>query len=208
EKAKIKAERDAYLDPQKAEEARELGNQKFKEADWPAAVEAYTEMTKRAPEDPRGYSNRAACLIKLLTFPAAVDDCNTAIAKDPNFIRAYLRKAQALFAMREYNKVIDVCNEAMAHDKDSKNTREIEQQMQKAVQAQYSAREGETEEETMERIQRDPEILSILQDPIMQSILQQAKGDPAALQEHMKNPDVRTKVQKLMAAGVIRVGGR
>ncbi|KAH0417658.1 TPR-like protein, partial [Aureobasidium melanogenum] len=203
-----KAERDAYLDPQKAEEARELGNQKFKEADWPAAVEAYTEMTKRAPEDPRGYSNRAACLIKLLTFPAAVDDCNTAIAKDPNFIRAYLRKAQALFAMREYNKVIDVCNEAMAHDKDSKNTREIEQQMQKAVQAQYSAREGETEEETMERIQRDPEILSILQDPIMQSILQQAKGDPAALQEHMKNPDVRTKVQKLMAAGVIRVGGR
>ncbi|THY61675.1 TPR-like protein [Aureobasidium pullulans] len=208
EKAKIKAEKDAYLDPAKAEEARELGNQKFKEADWPAAVEAYTEMTKRAPEDPRGYSNRAACLIKLLTFPAAVDDCNMAIQKDEGFIRAYLRKAQALFAMREYNKVIDVCNEAMAHDKDGKNTREIEQQMQKAVQAQYSAREGETEEETMERIQRDPEILSILQDPIMQSILQQAKGDPAALQEHMKNPDVRTKVQKLMAAGVIRVGGR
>ena len=42
----------------------------------------------------------------------------------------------------------------------------------------------------------------------MQSILQQAKGDPAALQEHMKNPGIKTKVQKLMAAGVIRVGGR
>ncbi|KAI4850855.1 TPR-like protein [Aureobasidium sp. EXF-8845] len=208
EKAKIKAEKDAYLDPEKAEEARELGNLKFKEADWPAAVEAYTEMTKRAPEDPRGYSNRAACLIKLLTFPAAVDDCNIAITKDENFIRAYLRKAQALFAMREYSKVIDVCNEASAHDKDGKNAREIEQQMQKAYQAQYSAREGETEEETMERIQRDPEILSILQDPIMQSILQQAKGDPAALQEHMKNPGIAAKVQKLMAAGVIRVGGR
>lgn len=35
----------------------------------------------------------------------------------------------------------------------------------------------------------------------MQSILQQAKGDPAALQEHMKNPDVKTKVQKLIMAG-------
>ena len=33
--------------------------------------------------------------------------------------------------------------------------------------------------------------MSILQDPIMQSILQQAKGDPAALQEHMKNADIR-----------------
>ena len=43
--------------------------------------------------------------------------------------------------------------------------------------------------------------MGILQDPIMQSILQQAKTDPAALQEHMKNPDVRMKVQKLVMAG-------
>ncbi len=42
----------------------------------------------------------------------------------------------------------------------------------------------------------------------MQSILQQAKGDPAALQSHMQNPQVRTNIQKLMAAGVIRMGGR
>lgn len=42
--------------------------------------------------------------------------------------------------------------------------------------------------------------------PVMQSILQQAKGDPAALQEHMRNADIRTKVQKLVAAGVIRTG--
>ena len=48
--------------------------------------------------------------------------------------------------------------------------------------------------------------MSIMQDPVMQAILQQAQSDPAALAEHMKNPGVRTKVQKLMAAGVIRVG--
>jgi stress-induced-phosphoprotein 1 len=39
----------------------------------------------------------------------------------------------------------------------------------------------------------------------MQSILQQAKSNPAALQEHMKNPQVRMSVQKLVAAGVIRL---
>lgn len=206
EKAKDKAEKDAYMDPQKAEEAREAGNQKFKEADWPGAVESYSEMIKRAPEDPRGYSNRAACFIKLLGFPSAVQDCDAAIAKDQKFIRAYLRKAQALFAMREYSKCIDVCTEAHTHDESGKNAREIEAQSQKAMQAQFSAREGETEEETMSRIQRDPEIVSILQDPIMQSILQQAKGDPAALQNHMQNSDVRSKIQKLIAAGVIRVG--
>ena len=203
EKAQIKAEKEAYINPEEAEKARELGGQKFKEADWPGAVEAYTEMTKRAPDDPRGYSNRAAALIKLMTFPSAVSDCDIAIEKDPKFIRAYLRKAQAYFAMKEYSKCTDVCTEAMQQD-DGSNRREIEQQQQKAIQAQFAGRAGETEEQTMERIQKDPEIMGILQDPIMQSILQQAKGDPAALQEHMKNPDIAKKVQKLVAAGVIR----
>lgn len=40
----------------------------------------------------------------------------------------------------------------------------------------------------------------------MQSILQQAKSNPAALNDHMKNPMIRQKIQKLMAAGIIRVG--
>ena len=48
------------------------------------------------------------------------------------------------------------------------------------------------------------QIMSILQDPIMQSILQQAKDNPAALQDHMKNADIMKKIQKLVAAGVIR----
>ncbi len=158
EKAKILAEKNSYVNPEEAEKARELGNQKFKEADWPGAVEAYTEMIKRAPDDPRGYSNRAACFIKLLGFPSAVQDCDEAIKRDPNFVRAYLRKAQAYFAMREYNKCLDACEEAMTHDEGGKNAREIEQQQQKALQAQYSAREGETEEQTIERIQKDPEV--------------------------------------------------
>lgn len=50
------------------------------------------------------------------------------------------------------------------------------------------------------------QIMGIMQDPVMQAILQQAQSDPAALQEHMKNPQVRSKIQKLVAAGVIRMG--
>ncbi len=158
EKAKIMAEKEAYISPEEAEKARELGNQKFKEANWPGAVEAYTEMAKRAPDDPRGYSNRAAALIKLMTFPGAVADCDEAIKRDPKFIRAYLRKAQAYFAMKEYSRCQDVCQEAMQHDEGGANYREIEQQQQKALQAQFAGRDGETEEQTMERIQRDPEV--------------------------------------------------
>ncbi|KUJ24291.1 TPR-like protein [Mollisia scopiformis] len=206
EKNKIEGARQAYIDPEKAEEARELGNAKFKEMDWPGAVAAYSEMVKRAPDDPRGYSNRAAAFIKLLEFPSAIDDCAQAIKKDPKFIRAYLRKAQAYFGMREYSKCLDACTEATEVDVTKANAKEIEQQQQKALSAMYSARENETEEQTKERIMKDPEIMGIMQDPIMQSILQQAQSDPAALQEHMRNPGVRDKIQRLIAAGVIRVG--
>lgn len=206
EKEKFTKDRDAYLDPTKAEEARELGNAKFKAADWPAAVEAYTEMIKRAPSDARGYSNRAAALAKLISFPDAVRDCDAALKIDPTFMRAYIRKAQAYFAMREYNKALDTLASATAVDKDGKNAREIEELSQKCMSVMYEARDGETDEQKMERIQRDPEIAGIIQDPVMQSILQQAKNDPKALNEHMQNPMIRTKIQKLIASGIIRVG--
>ncbi|KAF4968984.1 hypothetical protein FZEAL_10312 [Fusarium zealandicum] len=209
ERSKIEADRQSYIDPAKAEEAREEGNRKFKETDFPGAVAAYTEMTKRAPEDPRGYSNRAAAFVKLFEFPSALDDCALAIKKDPTFIRAYIRKAQAYFGMRKYSDCVDACTEAQLVDQEhhkGANAREIEQQQQKAFSAMYSARDNESEEQTRERLMKDPEIMGLMQDPVMQSILQQAQSDPAALQEHMRNPGVRSKIQKLIAAGVIRVG--
>ncbi|KAF2967917.1 hypothetical protein GQX73_g5650 [Xylaria multiplex] len=209
ERKKIDAAKQAYVDPSKAEEAREEGNKKFKEQDFPGAVAAYSEMIKRAPEDPRGYSNRAAAFVKLFEFPSALDDCNVAIKKDPKFIRAYIRKAQIYFGMRKYSESIDACNEATEVDNkyhNNANAREIDQQQQKALQAMYAARENESEEQTRERLMKDPEIMSIMQDPVMQSILQQAQSDPAALQEHMRNPAVASNIRKLIAAGVIRVG--
>ena len=108
--------------------------------------------------DPDSVRSCAAAFIKLLEFPSAIDDCNTAIKKDPKFIRAYLRKAQAYFGMREYSKCVDTCTEAAEVDVTKANAREIEQQQQKAYAAMYSARENETEEQTKERIQRDPEV--------------------------------------------------
>lgn len=157
EKTKIQAEKESYVDPAEAEKARELGQKKFQEGDWPAAVDAFSEMVKRAPDDVRGFSNRAAALIKLMAFPQAVQDCDDAISRDVKFIRAYMRKAQALVAMKEYNRALDVCTEAQEHD-DGSFTREIEQQSQKCLESQFSARAGETEQQTMERIQNDPEV--------------------------------------------------
>lgn len=63
--------------------------------------------------------------------------------------------------MRDYSKCIDACNEATTVDTQhygGANAREIDQQQQKALQAMYSARENETEEQTRERLMKDPEV--------------------------------------------------
>lgn len=202
---KIK-EANEYINPEKAEEARLEGKDYFTKGDWPNAVKAYSEMIKRAPEDARGYSNRAAALAKLMSFPDAVQDCNKAIEKDPNFIRAYIRKANAQLAMKEYASVMETLNDAREKDMElgGKNLSEIDQLYNKANSLRFQGIEGETPEQTMERVSRDPEIVKILQDPIMQGILGQARENPAALQEHMKNPEVSKKINMLIAAGVIR----
>lgn len=140
-------------------------------------------------------------------------------------VKAYIRKSHILYTMRDYVKAIGVLQEAAEHDDANAHTKEIQEQMLKCQQAQFAQREGESDEDVMQRAMRDPEIAvrisphtsfsfgsvdksyytqQIMSDPVMQSILQQAQTNPAALQDHMKNPIVRNKINKLISAGIIR----
>jgi stress-induced-phosphoprotein 1 len=85
ERAKVEADRQAYIDPEKAAAAREEGNALFKAGDFAGAVRLYTECVKRAPEDARGWTNRAAAYQKLAAFPEALKDAEKAIAVDPTY---------------------------------------------------------------------------------------------------------------------------
>ena len=200
--------RQAYIDPAKAEEERTRGNELYKAGDFPGAVAAFTEAIKRDPSDPRGYSNRASAYTKLAALPEALKDAEEAIKVDPKFVKGYVRKANVLFSMKDYTKAMEACQKAedvdAAQEGGAKNAREIQTLLSKCMNELYSQRSGESEQETLQRAMRDPEVAQIMQDPIMQSILQQAQGNPAALQEHMKSPIIREKVQKLIAAGIIR----
>jgi stress-induced-phosphoprotein 1 len=178
EKARTEADRLAYIDPAKSEAAREEGNTAFKGGDFAGAVKSYTEAIKRDPKDPRGYNNRAAAYQKLVAFPEALKDANAAIEMDPTFgrlfpsrcflnvltpcliheVKAYIRKSHVLFAMRDYMKAIEAVQEAEEHDTEHKHKSEIQQQVYKCQQALFSQREGENEEETLQRAMRDPEI--------------------------------------------------
>ncbi|KAI8826796.1 uncharacterized protein EV422DRAFT_11060 [Fimicolochytrium jonesii] len=204
EKLKAVREKEAYRNPQLADEAREKGNVEFKNSNWPEAVKHYTEAIKRNDADPRNFSNRAACYIKLLALPEAEKDCDAAIALDVNFVKAYIRKAAILLAKREYMKSIDMCNEAKEKDVDGKHTAEIDQQIYKAYEGLNQVQSGGNREETLKRAMEDPEVQRIMADPVMQSILKQMQEDPRAAQDHMKNPAVAAKIRTLINAGIIQ----
>ncbi|KAG8721995.1 Hsp90 cochaperone [Ceratobasidium sp. 394] len=204
ENLKAEKERQAYVNPELAAKAREEGNAQFKAGDFAGSVKSYTESIKRDPADPRGYNNRAAAYTKLAALPEALKDTDAAIKADPKFVKAYIRKSNVLFSMREYTKAMEVAQEASDVDTEKQHTREIEQQLEKAARELYNQQAGETDEQTLQRAMRDPEVASIMNDPVMQQILQQAQQNPAALQDHMKNPVVSKKIQKLVAAGIIK----
>jgi stress-induced-phosphoprotein 1 len=137
-------------------------------------------------------------------------------------VKGYIRKSNILFAMRDYTKAIEAIQQAEEHDSEHKHKSEIQQQLYKCQQALFTQREGESEEDVLQRAMRDPEIAvgfypsccerrfdfffiqGIMNDPVMQQILQQAQNSPGALQEHMKNTAVRQKIMKLVNAGIIK----
>ncbi|TBU61307.1 hypothetical protein BD310DRAFT_218489 [Dichomitus squalens] len=60
--------------------------------------------------------------------------------------------------MRDYMKAIEAVEQAADIDTEKKHVKEIQEQVWKCQQAMLSQREGESEEETLQRAMRDPEI--------------------------------------------------
>ncbi|CAH8310847.1 unnamed protein product [Eruca vesicaria subsp. sativa] len=206
EKAKKELEQQEYFDPNIAEEEREKGNGFFKEQKYPEAVKHYSEAIKRNPKDVRAYSNRAACYTKLGALPEGLKDAEKCIELDSSFSKGYSRKGAIQFFMKEYDKAMETYQEGLNHD--PKN-QELLDGVRRCVEQINKANRGDlTPEELKERqakAMQDPEVQNILSDPVMRQVLVDLQENPKAAQEHMKNPMVMNKIQKLVSAGIVQV---
>lgn len=190
-------EANAYLDPAKAEEERQKGNEFFTSGDFPGAVKGYTEAIKRNPTDAKIFSNRAAAYSKLMEFNLALKDCDKCIELDPGFIKGHVRKGHVCIALKNYQKAIESFEKAQAID--STNQEAVEGYRQ-AMMAMNSDPEA-----VRKRAMEDPEVQQIMADPAMRMILEQMQREPGSLQDHLKNPDLAKKLRKLIEAGLISI---
>lgn len=188
----------AYLDPEIGEQEREKGNDLFKHADYPGAVKHYTESIKRDPNDPRVYSNRAACYTKLAEFGLALKDIDECLKLDPKFLKAYLRQGTICLSIKESLKAQHAYEQALEIDP---NCEEAKQGLQKASTMKMNL----TPEEKRKQAMEDPEVQDILGDPAMRLILEQMQQNPAAVNDHLQNPAVREKIFKLADAGILQL---
>ncbi|CAF3089004.1 unnamed protein product, partial [Rotaria sp. Silwood2] len=84
---------------------------------------------------------------------------------------------------------------------------EIHPNNQEAMEGYQQCTIGSSDdsEEVRKHALADPEIQQILGDPSMCLILDQMQNEPLAIYEHLRNPVIAQKIQKLMNAGIIAI---
>jgi stress-induced-phosphoprotein 1 len=192
-----------YQDDAKAEEAKQRGNEFFREKKFAEAVAEYEEAVKRAPKDAAIRNNLSAALSKIMDFNGAKMQVEKALELDPKYVKAWSRKGDIECAFKEYHKAMDSYKNGLMIDPENAACREG---LRKVTQQINYGRATMTEEQKKEQAAHamaDPEIQAILSDPVVQQVLRDFGENPAAAQKAMADPGMRAKIERLIASGIV-----
>jgi len=191
----------AYINPTLSEEQRKLGNECFQQQKYPEAIKHYTEAIKRNPADHIPYTNRATAYLKLGEYPLGLQDADKSLEINATFVKAWIRKGQCHHWLKQYHKAIDAYDNGLKHDP---NNEEIKQGIISTTTAiRVQNQQGVTEEQR-NRAMQDPEIQKILRDPGVQKVLETFQSNPQEASRMLSlNPTIRSKIDKLVSAGVV-----
>ncbi|RLN91322.1 hypothetical protein BBJ28_00011678 [Nothophytophthora sp. Chile5] len=94
-----------------------IGNEFFKEGNYPEAIEAYSQALDVAPHEAVLYGNRATCQLKLKEFDLAREDAEEAMDEDGGeTVKYYRLLSEALMGLKEYDQAKEICDEGLDLD--------------------------------------------------------------------------------------------
>lgn len=139
-----------------------------------------------------------------MEFQRAKENYETALKKDPNFQKAYHKKGDCHFFLKEYHKALECYDTGLKKDPSDKFCQEGVQKTQAAIY--MGSNTDEDQEQRAKRAMADPEIQAILQTPEVRNALSDLERDPKAINKIMSNRSLAEKIEKLIAAGVLKMG--
>jgi stress-induced-phosphoprotein 1 len=160
---------------------------------------------KRDPNSKGIYANRSQAYIKLLEFPSALKDAEKCLKIDPNFAKAYLRKGTCHHMMKEYHKALEAFDRGLKIEPENKDLKESRMKTMHAVQSSAYSGSGDHDEERIRHAAADPEIQLLMRDPRIVQVLKDLQENPVSAQAALRDPFINTAINKLIAAGIIKM---
>merc|ERR1740121_287012 len=196
----------AYQDDEKAEKAKQRGNENFRAKKWAEAVKDYEDAVKRAPKNAPIRNNLAAALCKIMDFNGAKKQIEVALDLDPKYVKAWARKGDIEVVMKENHKSMESYRKGLEIEPENATCREGLRKVTMMVNVGASQMSDSERKERAEHALADPEIQMILQDPIIRQVLQDFNDNPNAAQQAMRDTTVRSTIEKLIASGILQTG--
>ena len=189
----------AYQDPEKAEAAKNEGNEFFKQENWGDAVRCYSEAIRRNPKSAVYYSNRSVAYIKLREYGLALTDAEKCVSLDPSFVKGWVRKGMAHHMQKEYYKALEAYEKGMKIDPNYPELVEWTEKTTQAIQRMHTSGGKEEAEAARQRALSDPEIQQLLKDGEVQNLLRTLQSGNRKGAEEMlqKSQTLFTKYGKL-----------
>ncbi len=191
----------AYVNPEKALDAKERGNDHFRAGQWKEAILEYEDAVKRDPYSAVYRNNLASALTKVADFNGAKAAVDKALELDPKYVKAWAKKGDIEFFMKEYHRALDSYKAGLEVEENNQLCLDGLKKTSMKIQMSNS---GEVDQERAAHAMADPQIQAILADPMVSQALRDMSTDPHAAQKVMRDPVMSKKIEKLIAAGVLQ----
>ncbi|XP_022096150.1 hsp70-Hsp90 organizing protein 1-like [Acanthaster planci] len=127
------------MNKEKADEARERGNDCMKQGRATQAFFYYTEAIKLNPSDHRSYSNRSLAFLKIEQHYHALEDAKKAIQLKPNWPKGYFRKGEVEFRTGHYQDAVNSYEKAISLDESDLKLKSALEKAQEEVKKMKAA---------------------------------------------------------------------